>query len=142
MVYKSFGVEWLGDIFEYWEVNKFCWFVKIIFSNVDKNVDFSEKSIKFCNYLDVYNNNFIFLSINFMKGSVNLNEIVCYILKVNDVIIIKDLEDFNDIVILVLVIENIDNFLCGYYFLILRFLKSKINGLYLFFIIKSFKVKL
>ena len=140
-VYKSSGVEWLGDIPEHWEVNKLRWFVKIISSNVDKNVDPSEKSIKLCNYLDVYNNNFISSSINFMKGSANSNEIARYTLKVNDVIITKDSEDPNDIAIPALVTENIDNLLCGYHLSILRPLKSKINGLYLLFIIKSSKVK-
>ncbi|MCU0542482.1 MAG: hypothetical protein MUE44_09850 [Oscillatoriaceae cyanobacterium Prado104] len=75
-----------------WSVKKLSDIAELKVSNVDKKVYSNEKSIKLCNYLDVYLNDYITNAIQFMDGSANDTEIENFSLNIGDVIITKDSE--------------------------------------------------
>lgn len=128
--YKASGVEWIGEIPEGWEVKKLKYIADARPSNIDKKSKKDEESVLLCNYVDVYNNEFISSELSFMKATANEDQIHKFILKMNDVIATKDSETPDDIAKPALVIENFDNVVCGYH---LTHIKPKtINGRYLF----------
>jgi len=106
-------------------------------SNVDKKSEKGEQSVQLCNYLDVYNNNTISNWIDFMEATASENEIKRFSLEVGDVIITKDSENPNDIGIPAIVVESVENLVCGYHLTILRPSESSIHGLYLFYALSS-----
>lgn len=127
--YKDSGVEWIGEIPEGWEVKKLKYIADARPSNIDKKSKKDEKSVFLCNYVDVYNNEFIGSDLSFMKATANEDQIHKFILKMDDVIVTKDSETPDDIANPALVIENFDNVVCGYH---LTHIKPKaINGRYL-----------
>ena len=62
------------------------------FSNVDKHSLAGEKPVLLCNYTDVYKNDFIDSSIDFMAATATDGEIARFSLKSGDVMITKDSE--------------------------------------------------
>ena len=64
----------LGRIPEEWEVVELGEVAEILLSNVDKKIFSNETQVKLCNYLEVYQNDYITLTLNFAKGSVNKND--------------------------------------------------------------------
>jgi len=128
--YKDSGVEWIGEIPEGWEVKKLKYIADSRPSNIDKKSKENEESILLCNYVDVYNNEYINSDLSFMKATANEDQIQKFILKKGDVIATKDSETPDDIANPALVIEDFDNVVCGYH---LTHIKPKtINGRYLF----------
>ena len=89
-------------------------------SSVDKKVMPGERSVRLCNYTDVYYNNFIHSNIAFMEATASEREIEKCTLKFGDVVITKDSEKHDDIGVPALVREEIDNLVCGYHLAILR----------------------
>ncbi|OKH51272.1 hypothetical protein NIES2101_18790 [Calothrix sp. HK-06] len=138
---KDSGVSWIGKIPKHWNVNILNNLVQIILSNVDKKNSENEKKVLLCNYTDVYYHLFISSKIEFMEASATHDEIENFSLKINDVLITKDSESPYDIAVPSLVIDNIENLLCGYHLSILRPLIDKIDGRYLLFSILSTYVK-
>jgi len=103
----------------------------MIVSNVDKIVKDFETSVKLCNYVDVYKNNYITNKIPFMEVSATKEEIIRYKIKINDVLITKDSEDWLDIGVPALVKHEESRLICGYHLAILR-VYNQIVGEYLF----------
>jgi type I restriction enzyme S subunit len=101
---KDSGVEWIGEIPAHWEVKKLKNCCKMIV----------------CNYVDVYKNDFITNENNFMQATATKQEIEKYKIKINDVLITKDSEDWRDIGVPALVATEADTLLCGYHLAILR----------------------
>ena len=89
-------------------------------SSVDKKSKESECPVLLCNYMDVYNNNFIHFEMDFMKATATEQEIDKCSLVAGDVIITKDSEKHDDIGVPALVREDIPNLVCGYHLAILR----------------------
>ncbi|HUX58967.1 MAG TPA: restriction endonuclease subunit S [Bacteroidales bacterium] len=103
-----------------------------IMSNVDKHIYENEIKILLCNYMDVYNNRYMTKGISFSDGSVNASEMQRFSLKSQDVIITKDSETPDDIAVPTVLIEKVENLICGYHLCILRSKDlSKLNGEYL-----------
>jgi type I restriction enzyme, S subunit len=128
--YKDSGVEWIGEIPDAWEVKKLKYIANASPSNIDKKSIENEKSVFLCNYVDVYNNEFISSNISFMPATANEEQIRKFILKKDDVIATKDSETPDDIANPALVIEDFENVVCGYH---LTHIKPKtITGRYLF----------
>jgi len=90
--YKDSGVEWIGEIPEGWEVKKLKYVVNAHPSNIDKKSKENEKNVFLCNYVDVYNNEFIGSDLSFMKATANENQIEKFILEKGDVIATKNSE--------------------------------------------------
>ncbi|APF16813.1 type I restriction enzyme, S subunit [Caldithrix abyssi DSM 13497] len=125
----------LGRIPVEWEVVELQNVVKILLSNVDKKIYEHENSVLLCNYLEVYQNDYIHSRLNFSRGSVNENELRKFTVEKGDVIITKDSETFEDIAKPAYVKDNIDNLICGYHLALLK--PKKINGLFLAIILNK-----
>ncbi len=134
---KDSGIDWLGEIPKHWEIKKLKFVSQITNSNVDKKTIEGQKSVKLCNYVDVYYNDYIVENLNFMLATAASEEIEKFTLKVEDVIITKDSESADDIGIPTLVVENIKDLVCGYHLSLLRTLKKELNGAFLFYFLKS-----
>lgn len=117
---KASGVEWIGEIPEHWEVKRLKDICQMIVSNVDKHSKPLEYPVKLCNYVNVYKNDFITDEIDFMDATATKDEIYRFSIKVNDVIITKDSEDWLDIGVPALVKFEDENLICGYHLAILR----------------------
>lgn len=92
----------------------------IFFSGVDKKSRAGQKKVRLCNYMDVYNNDYINKDINFMRATASDTEIEKFALKVGDVIITKDSETPDDIGVPSVVIEKLYNVVCGYHLALIR----------------------
>jgi type I restriction enzyme S subunit len=133
---KPSGIEWLGDIPEHWEVRKLKYVAEIFPSNVDKHSKDGEKTVRLCNYTDVYKNDYITNDMNLMIATASDEQIERFTLHVNDVIITKDSETSNDIAIPAFVKENLENVVCGYHLSVMR-PNERILGEFLFRILQS-----
>ena len=121
----------VGIIPEDWEVIKLKDTAEVGFSNVDKKTLPEEDAVFLCNYLDVYNNDFINRNINFMPATATEKEIEKFTLIKGDVLLTKDSETPDDIAIPSVVIENLENVLCGYHLAMLRPNPNKVQSVYL-----------
>ena len=135
--YKNTGIEWLGEIPEHWIFTPIKKEFKVIPSNVDKKSFDTETDVKLCNYVDVYYNDFLDTTVDYMVATANDGEIKKFKLQVNDVIITKDSEDPFDIAVPALITEIQDNFLCGYHLSMIRSINKKIDGKFLFWSLKD-----
>jgi len=118
--YKDSGVEWLGEVPEHWLIKKLKYQTNILPSNVDKKSKPGEDPIQLCNYTDVYYNDLIRPSRNFMKASATREQIIKFTLRACDTIITKDSEDINDIAVPAYVPETIKDVICGYHLALIR----------------------
>ncbi|MEX2363758.1 MAG: restriction endonuclease subunit S, partial [Balneolaceae bacterium] len=96
-----------------------------------------EAPVLLCNYVDVYYNDEIDNSINFMEATANDNELKKFQLKEGDVVITKDSEDPNDIAVPAFIKQTQENLLCGYHLSILRKNDVRIDSKYLFWALKD-----
>ena len=104
---------------------------EVIFSNVDKISIPGERSIRLCNYTNVYYNRHIRDGLDFMQGTATDREIERFKLRKGDVIITKDSEEADDIAIPAYVAEDIPDLICGYHLAIIRPKKGSLDGRYL-----------
>jgi type I restriction enzyme, S subunit len=101
-------------------------------SNVDKVPDKDECPVRLCNYTDVYKNEFISLSLEFMQSTATVQEIEKFRLIENDVVITKDSESWDDIAVPALVVETANDLVCGYHLAVLRPNDGQLFGRFLF----------
>jgi len=130
--YKSSGNLWSGDMPEHWNVKKLKHLSKIQLSNVDKHTSDGEKPVFLCNYLDVYNNDFITKDIDFMEATATVREIQKFKISKGAVLLTKDSEAWDDIAVPAYVSESLDNVLCGYHLAQVRANNAIFSGKYLF----------
>ena len=117
---KPSGVEWLGDVPEHWEVRRLRTIAEMRVSNVDKLRSEDEYPVRLANYVDVYKNDYITASMPFMYATASSSEIKKFKLELDDVLITKDSETWNDIGVPALVTESADDLLSGYHLALLR----------------------
>ena len=129
---KDSGIEWLGKIPEEWKVKKLKYISSIKFSNVDKHTTKGELQVRLCNYVDVYYNDYITSSLDFMKATASTAEITKFTLKEGDIIITKDSESWDDIAIPAYVPLGLEGVICGYHLAQIRPNSEIINGEFLF----------
>jgi len=134
---KDSGIPWIGKIPENWEAKKLKQISEINISNVDKKSDEDEPEVLLCNYIDVYKNEFIDSTINFMKATASVEQIRRFTIKMGDVIITKDSEEPTDIAIPALIIEDLKNVVCGYHLALIRSNKMILDGSFLFRALQS-----
>ncbi len=135
--YKETGVQWLGRIPKHWKTTTIKNHFYVIPSNVDKKIKENEIPVELCNYVDVYYNDFVDLSIDFMEATANTGEVAKFQLKEKDVLITKDSEDPLDIGVPAILKEVKDKLICGYHLSMLRAKSNKITGDYLFWLLKD-----
>lgn len=134
---KDSGDKYIGAIPKSWEVRKLKFLSEVIFSNVDKHTLEEEQKIYLCNYVDVYKNDFINSSIDFMKASASELEIEKFSIKMDDIIVTKDSETYEDIAKPAIVIETLKDVICGYHLAIIRCKSELIIPRFLFYLFKS-----
>ena len=135
--YKPSGVEWLGNVPEGWHVERLKFSATSRVSNVDKLSGEDEIPVRLCNYVDVYKNDEITSELPFMEATATSKEINKFGLKVGDVLITKDSEDWRDIAIPAYVRETADDLVCGYHLAIVRASERRIEPRYLFDLFRS-----
>ena len=125
-------IAWADQLPDNWEVKPLRSVADYVVSNVDKVPDDDEIPIRLCNYTDVYNNEFITLTLDFMQATASEAEISRFGVAVDDVIITKDSESWDDIGVPALVRETASDLVCGYHLALFRSLKQKMDGAFLF----------
>lgn len=135
--YKDSGVDWLGEIPVSWKSYRFKDISLIQTSNVDKKTNENEEEVLLCNYVDVYKNDFITKSLNFMKATAKKGQINKFKLSKNDVIITKDSETAEDMAEPALVVEDLKNIICGYHLALVKSKKDFVNNKYIFRLFQS-----
>ena len=123
---------WTDQLPDNWEAKPLRSAADYVVSSVDKVPDDDEIPVRLCNYTDVYNNEFITLARDFMQATASEAEIAKFGMEVDDVIITKDSESWDDIGVPALVRETAGDLVCGYHLALLRPLKQKMNGAFLF----------
>ena len=111
--------------------------IELTLSSVDKKSKENERSVRLCNYTDVYYNMFIHANMNFMSATATENEVKKCTLLSGDVVITKDSEKHDDIGVPALVKENVRDLVCGYHLAILRPRLSEIDGTYLYYALST-----
>lgn len=125
-------LDWVDKLPKSWEAKPLRSTANYVVSNVDKVPDENEISVRLCNYTDVYNNEFITLALDFMQATASKDEIAKFGLLVDDVVITKDSESWDDIGVPALVRETANDLVCGYHLALLRPFKQKMDGAFLF----------
>lgn len=134
---KDSGVEWIGKVPAHWEVKRLKDVADLKFSNVDKKSYEDQDEVELCNYVDVYKNDFIDESIQFMKATASTSEIARFQLKLGDVLVTKDSESFDDIANPALVKLDRKHLICGYHLAMIRAKKNILTGAFLFRLLQS-----
>ena len=129
--YKPSGVEWLGEVPEHWEVRRLRNVADMRVSNIDKHVKDGENPVRLCNYVDVYNNDYIDKRMYFMHATATNEEIERFRLERDDVLITKDSETWDDIGVPALVTEPARDLISGYHLAMLRPRPDRLAGAYL-----------
>lgn len=130
----------LGEIPEHWEVRRLKFIADVRFSTVDKHSHKEEKAVKLCNYVDVYKNEYITNDFDFMVATATDAEIKRFTVEKGDVIITKDSETAADIAISALVVEDLENVVCGYHLAHIKPKRKLVESEFLFRLFQSKKI--
>ena len=114
-----------------WSVEPLGSVAEIRTSNVDKKSNPSEKPVRLCNYMDIYSCEYITEDIEFMEATATPAEIQRFSVKRGDVLITKDSETPDDIGIPTVVVDEIDNLVCGYHVALIKPDRDKVDSIYL-----------
>jgi type I restriction enzyme, S subunit len=125
-------LNWTRGLPDQWETKPLRSVADYVVSNVDKVPAENELPVRLCNYTDVYNNEFITLALDFMQATATEDEIAKFGLLVDDVVITKDSESWDDIGVPALVRETARDLVCGYHLALLRSQKQRMDGAFLF----------
>src|SRR5260370_14085434 len=104
---------------------------EVRFSSVDKLTHPSEEPVRLCNYIDVYNNDYITSQLDFMRASATQEEIKRFSIKVGDVLLTKDSEAPDDIGIPTIVDYDAPDLICGYHLGLIRPDRAKVDPTFL-----------
>jgi len=129
---KDFGIEWLGEIPEHWDVKKLKYISTVKFSNVDKKTKEDQLSVWLCNYVDVYNNEYITSDLDLMNSTASVEEIARFSLTEGDILVTKDSESWEDIAVPAFVKTDLKGVVCGYHLAQIRSKDNLIKPEYLF----------
>lgn len=139
-IMQESGVEWIGAIPQGWKIERLKNVSTVKSSNVDKKLYKDQMPVRLCNYVDVYYNDVINSSIEFMQSTASELEYKKFHLSVGDVVLTKDSETPNDIAVPAYIAEDIDDLVCGYHLAIIQG-NYKLNGKFLFRAIQSNGIK-
>lgn len=112
--------KWLGDIPAGWSGARLYEVADAWTSNVDKHAVEGQPSVRLCNYVDVYKNESIVDSIDFMAATATHEQINKFRIRVGDTLITKDSETADDIGVPAFVEFEADDLICGYHLAIVR----------------------
>ncbi|RCN59113.1 restriction endonuclease subunit S [Acidiferrobacter thiooxydans] len=114
---------------------------EIMPSNVDKHSVEGEIPVRLCNYVDVYNNDRIDDSIDFMSATASEAQVARFTLKAQDVLVTKDSEEPSDIGIPAYVPQDMPGVVCGYHLAVLRPDLRRVHGGFLSWALQSAEVQ-
>lgn len=100
-------------------------------SNVDKKSIAGEKTVLLCNYMDVYSNEYITRDLAFMEATASVVQVEKFRVAEGDVIITKDSETPYDIGIPAVVIDAIENLVCGYHLAVIKPMPIVVDSIFL-----------
>lgn len=120
-----------GELPKGWKEKKLKNIADIFFSGVDKKSRDGQQKVYLCNYMDVYNNDYITKDINFMQATASDAEIEKFTLKIGDVIITKDSETPDDIGVPAVVKDRLENVVCGYHLALIRKNSEMVDSVFL-----------
>lgn len=123
MLINQTGARMDKEVTEYlneWREVRLTSIADIRFSNVNKVSQPGEEPVRLCNYIDIYNNDYITAEMDFMRATATKSEIERFGLHVGDVIITKDSETPDDIGIPAVVDTTAPDLVCGYHLALLR----------------------
>lgn len=130
--YKSIEAEWLVRLPSHWTIEPLGRTACIRSSNVDKHIRANEIPVRLCNYVDVYHNDHIDSTLNYMSGTATEDQIARLSLREGDVVITKDSEVADDIGVPSLVSGDApDSLVAAYHLTVLRPDATKLVGSYL-----------
>jgi len=109
----------------------------IYVSNVDKKSADGDAQVRLCNYTDVYYNERITGSLDFMSATATRDQLAKFGLRKGDVILTKDSETADDIGISALVTEDVNDLVCGYHLAVVRANRERADGRYLRWVLAS-----
>ena len=135
--YRPSGVKWFDRLPTHWEVRRLRNVADLRVSSVDKHKREDEEHVRLCNYVDVYNNDRITVTMNFMHATAAPDEIERFRLERGDVLITKDSETWDDIGIPALVTDSAPDLISGYHLALLRPRSEHAVGGYLFRALES-----
>lgn len=121
----------------HWATRRLRTVAELRVSNVDKHTKPDEHPVRLCNYTDVYKNAVITADMPFMAATATTEEVGTFRLEVDDVIITKDSEDWEDIGVPALVAQSADDLVCGYHLAILRPKPTMVTGKFLAYAVRS-----
>ena len=111
-------------------------------SNVDKKSHVGERSVRLCNYTDVYYGNILTSSGNeYMKATASTEQCEQFRLLPGDTVLTKDSETADDIGVSAYIAESAPDFICGYHLAVVRPIKSVIDPKFLFWVLRSLPVR-
>ena len=110
-------------------------------SNVDKHSVEGEKSVRLCNYVDVYRNDRITADMDFMVATAPDAQIDRFTLRADDVLVTKDSEEPTDIGVPAYVPVDLPGVVCGYHLAALRPNQAKVYGGYLAWALRTKEVQ-
>jgi type I restriction enzyme S subunit len=123
---------WIERIPSHWQVRKLRHIASVKVSNVDKKTVEGQRSVRLCNYVDVYKNEYIIPSMDLMEATATDEQIRQFTLRANDVLITKDSETWDDIAVPAYVGVDLEDVICGYHLAQVRPLSDRVDGEYLF----------
>lgn len=135
--YKPSDVEWFGELPSHWQAKRLKTEASYCVSNVDKVPSDEELPVRLCNYTDVYYNDQITPDMELMETTATAEEIRKFGLRVNDVLITKDSEEWSDIAVPAIVAETASDLVCGYHLAIIRPAEGHLHGKYLLRVFQS-----
>ena len=130
-------MKWFDRLPTHWEVRRLRNVADLRVSSVDKHKREDEEHVRLCNYVDVYNNDRITTTMNFMHATAAPDEIERFRLERGDVLITKDSETWDDIGIPALVTDSAPDLISGYHLALLRPRSEHAVGGYLFRALES-----
>ncbi len=100
-------------------------------SNVDKKSAVNEAPVRLCNYMDVYSNDYLTADIDYMEATATVAEREKFKVEQGDVLITKDSETPDDIGIPAVVVDEINDLVCGYHLALIKPKKSIVDPIFL-----------
>ncbi|MEV6256883.1 restriction endonuclease subunit S [Nocardia sp. NPDC051911] len=128
---------WLGSLPTGWTGARLFEVADAWTSNVDKHSVDGEPAVRLANYVDVYHNDSIVGSLNFMSATATREQIKRFRIRLGDTLITKDSETADDIGIPAFVEYEADDLICGYHLAIVRPAPEKVVPKFLYWALRS-----
>ena len=120
-----------------WERRPLKHVAAVSVSNVDKKSVEAELPVRLVNYTDVYYGDRLTPDLDLMTATASPRQREAFHLEQGDVVITKDSETADDIGIAAYVERTAPDMVCGYHLAILRPLRDRIDGRFLYWAMKS-----